>query len=924
MSSSFASDPSDLSELLTRSWHIDAGEKLNARHELVKKHQSVSSIAEHYLRSRIDHHAIGVADDQVPVTTGSASLVSLAIVKIIQVLAESDDFQSDIVTIAKSLNSTTLCEVLRDGRLPYVVLRAFLNLPYDAIARNESETLGKLQDIDEAVLLNEKYIRTRGPRENADGVHLVSIEDLGKICGHIPSDQATTMTIRRMEPPTGGFECLDEKRERTIEICASSQSYCERFHRLTDGILKGLNWNHVFLAGGMALTALIHTNESKDKNPHIQDSDLDIFLYGLDADQANQKVEEIYNVWKNNLPASNQNILVVKNFKTINLIPDYPNRRIQIVLKLFTSPTQVFLGFDLDACAIGFDGARALMLPRCARAIETGYNVFTMDFVWGHYLKGRNASREARIFKYADRGFGLRILPSYAKSLEEGPAIIPVSKIDKVITPNGSLQDNGSQELRELPYLSAPCRKFESREAYRMPAGPEAGLKTLKRVVYLGRDFTNRFCFKNTPLFHPSAAYAKAYPGVWIEEYEARKKHTQERIDKFNELVAEGHEPSPAENQVQELDSKDTSQDPDYRRSLSMLEVFMRRVEARRLVDRKEALFIFGEFENPIDGDTNYYGYSSYTWDSSFSAENLATSLEGENGEYFTTLKQVICAKLQIPYQDFGYAGYLTRRIRQQVYGPDLESVMEKQITIPMMVPYDLENFLLNVLPNLTTGFPTEKGFLIPVHDPNVPLLNSNAPAALPHLHDTGSEEGNLRYWVISNRSMWAGQNRIEDEVFETLWPLFNWFCDNCEGGAVRGCTNPDAVWKMAESVRRRAVQPKVPSHGGADGIGLSTRAAASGKRGLTTAEAMLFRAWVHAEPSYAEWKTRRLGQRRFEEDAYLYPVPDELFWREGDEGQWSGGEVPQWRYVPVDAEAEGRLESRKRKSSDSLVGEGS
>ena len=589
MSSSFADNFSDLAELLTRTWHIDAGEKISARRELEKKHQTISSIAEHYLRSRIDHHAISVADDQVPATTGSISLVSLAIGKINQVLAESDNLQSDVVTIAKSLNSTTLCEVLRDGRLPYVVLRAFLELPYETVVRNESGTLGKLQDIDEAVILNEKYIRTRSPDEKSDGVHLVSIEDLRKICGHVSSDLATTMTIRRMEPPSGGFECLNEKRERTIDICANSQSYCRRFHRLTGGILKGLDWSNVFLAGGMALTTLVHTEKSNDISPYIQESDLDIFLYGLDAEHANQKVEEIYNVWKNNLPASNQNIMVVKNFKTINLIPDYPNRRIQVVLKLFKSPLKVFLGFDLDACAIGFDGTRALMLPRCARAIETGYNVFTTDFIWGHYLKGRNASREARVFKYADRGFGLRILPTYIKSLEECHAIIPASKIDKVTTTNESHLEDVPEEVRALPYLSTPCRKFESREAYRMPAGPEPGNKTLKRVVYLGQDFTNRFCFGNTPLHHASKAYPAAYPDLWIEDYETRKKHTQKRIEDFDKLLAEGKIPNPHEREVQDLDSKDNFQDPDYRRSLAMLEIFVRRVEARRLMNRKEA-----------------------------------------------------------------------------------------------------------------------------------------------------------------------------------------------------------------------------------------------------------------------------------------------------------------------------------------------
>ncbi|MCJ1390913.1 hypothetical protein MMC18_003774 [Xylographa bjoerkii] len=921
MSSQSADETSDLSDLLTRSWHNDARETIHAKQDLEKKHHTVSSIAEHYLRSRIDHYSTGITGDQAPVTVGTVSLVSLAIGKINQVLSESNNLQSDIATIAQNLNSTTLCEVLRDGRLPYVVLRAFLDLPYETVAGIESGTLGKLQDIDEAVLLNEKYIRTRSPEENADGVHLLSIEDLGKILGHLPSNLVTATVIRRKDPPPGGFECLSEKRERTVKICATSESYCERFHRLTKDVLKGLDWSHVFLAGGMGLTTLMHTDESKDTSPHVQDSDLDIYIYGIDADQANHKIDEIYNVWKNSLPADTQNAVVVKNAKTITFISDYPKRRIQVVLKLFKSPTQVLLGFDLDACAIGFDGRRALMLPRCARAIETGYNVFTMDIIWGHYLKGRCSSREARIFKYAERGFGLRILPAYVRSLEEGHATIPFSKIGKATEINESHQDDGSEEVRTMPYLSGPRRKFDSRDTYRMPAGPEAGIKTLKRVVYLGQDFTNRFLFGNTPLHYPSKPFLEAYPNTWIEDYEARKEHTQARVENFDRLLAEGTEPRPLESNVYELDGVDNFENPDCNQSLAMLELFVRHVEGWRLTVRKEASFDFSEHEKPMNDARNYDGSSSYAWDSSFSALSLGLSLDLESQGYFRTLKQVICAKLQIPYQDFGYGGYLTRRIRQHVHGLDLKSVMEKQITIPMMVPYDLENFLLNVLPNVSADVPAPKPLLIPAHDPNMPPLRMNAPRALPRLHDAASEDGNLRYWVITNKSMWAGQNSVTDEVSEILWSLFDWFRGNERHGMVRNCTDSECVWQMAESIRRRAVQPKMPQNNGADSI-RSTRAIASNRRGLSPAEVMLFRAWALAEPNYKDRRTLSRAPRNFEEDAYLYPVPDELFWKDGMEGDWSGEYMPQWRYFPVDEKVGQHSESRKRKSDDTLMDE--
>lgn len=32
-----------------------------------------------------------------------------------------------------------------------------------------------------------------------------------------------------------------------------------------------------------------------------------------------------------------------------------------------------------------------------------------------------------------------------------------------------------------------------------------------------------------------------------------------------------------------------------------------------------------------------------------------------------------------------------------------------------------------------------------------------------------------------------------------------------------------------------------------------------------------------------------------FSEEGVLYPFPDELFWQDGDEGEWDGDGVPVW-----------------------------
>ena len=244
-----------------------------------------------------------------------------------------------------------------------------------------------------------------------------------------------------------------------MEILPSSTSFSQTFDRVTNGILRGLDWSNLLVAGGMALTTLLHTDAIMDNEKSVREPDIAIFVYGLGPEDANRKAEEIHDIWAANLPASTER-LVVKNAKTITLIPSYPHRRIQIMLKLSNSPTDILLNFDLDPCALGYDGSSVFMLPRCARAIETGYSTFTMDLIFGHHLSGRRASTDRRLFKYAGRGFGLRLLPSYARYLENSQC--------------------GKQDSIEWTSRPARIRHVAKEQRNRWPFGPEPGLKTLK------------------------------------------------------------------------------------------------------------------------------------------------------------------------------------------------------------------------------------------------------------------------------------------------------------------------------------------------------------------------------------------------------------------------------------------------------------
>ena len=69
--------------------------------------------------------------------------------------------------------------------------------------------------------------------------------------------------------------------------------------------------------------------------------------------------------------------------------------------RLYKSPAEVLMGFDIDSVCVGFDGKRVWALPRAQRAINKGYNLVDMS--------RRSLTYEPRLFKYSKRGFAVAI-----------------------------------------------------------------------------------------------------------------------------------------------------------------------------------------------------------------------------------------------------------------------------------------------------------------------------------------------------------------------------------------------------------------------------------------------------------------------------------------------------------------------------------
>jgi hypothetical protein len=91
-------------------------------------------------------------------------------------------------------------------------------------------------------------------------------------------------------------------------------------------------------------------------------------IYGLNPQQATEKVLSVLTTIAKNTGSPQSHVLVSPH--SITLIGLYPYRHVQIILRLYRSISEVIIGFDIDCCAVGYNGSKVYALPRSQRAIN--------------------------------------------------------------------------------------------------------------------------------------------------------------------------------------------------------------------------------------------------------------------------------------------------------------------------------------------------------------------------------------------------------------------------------------------------------------------------------------------------------------------------------------------------------------------------
>ncbi|MDP2435881.1 MAG: WGR domain-containing protein [archaeon] len=177
-------------------------------------------------------------------------------------------------------------------------------------------------------------------------------------------------------------------------LVRSFADFQTNWNSFSANLFAGADWSNMFAAGGSVLAC------ATGAGPSQRGHDIDLFFYGLSPADADRKLDQLYEVIKGNLAKLPNNVCpdpIARTKNAITILGCPPAPHVQIILRLYSCPTEVLVGFDIDSCCFGFDGTRTYCLPRAARALK--YHINVVD------VTRRSLSYEHRLWKYAKRGF---------------------------------------------------------------------------------------------------------------------------------------------------------------------------------------------------------------------------------------------------------------------------------------------------------------------------------------------------------------------------------------------------------------------------------------------------------------------------------------------------------------------------------------
>ncbi|EEP76366.1 predicted protein [Uncinocarpus reesii 1704] len=240
-------------------------------------------------------------------------------------------------------------------------------------------------------------------------------------------------------------------------VVPSLREFKDNFRLFSESSLVDLDWSNVVVAGSAVTTCLLPLSGQVKSSRRAQRefyhekiapaSDVDLFIYGLNEEQAIAKIKQIETSIRNSIL---EETTVIRTKNALTIVSKYPTRHVQIVLRLYKSVSEILTGFDVDCSCTAFDGSQVWMSPRALASFVTQAN--TID------LTRRSPSYENRLAKYSHRGFEV-----YWPKLDR-------SKVDPTILERSFTHVVGLARLlvmEKLPTASARDSYVDQRRAER-------------------------------------------------------------------------------------------------------------------------------------------------------------------------------------------------------------------------------------------------------------------------------------------------------------------------------------------------------------------------------------------------------------------------------------------------------------------------
>lgn len=244
-----------------------------------------------------------------------------------------------------------------------------------------------------------------------------------------------------------------------MATCESLDQFKWAFNRQHPNILNRLKdvlaSGNIIIAGGSVLQALTSSENVRTEGWWDGKSDVDLFVYGVDRQDANTIARRVYDA----LAIDNERWGTMRSAGVINFhqqVGDFNFhqqfkivQKVQVVLRIYDSPTEILFGFDVDCCCCAFDGKDVWLTKRCISALRTGMNVLNPIHAWP-----AKASYDLRLAKYAHRGFSV-LIPGFDESRFD---------FKRILTANIS-------SLKGLARLLKICHEVESDATILRPVG---------------------------------------------------------------------------------------------------------------------------------------------------------------------------------------------------------------------------------------------------------------------------------------------------------------------------------------------------------------------------------------------------------------------------------------------------------------------